>query len=33
MNDIVVNSHKNCIFTLEKELLDKQSKLMYYVEV
>ena len=33
MNDIVVNSHKNCIFALEKELFDKQSKLMFYVEV
>ena len=33
MNNIVVNLRKNCIFALEKDLFDKQSKLMYYVEV
>ena len=33
MNDIVVKSHKKYILALEKELVDKQSKLMYYVEV
>lgn len=33
MNNIVVNLRKNCIYALEKELFDKQSKLMYYVEI
>lgn len=33
MNDIVVKSHKKYILALEKELFDKQSKLMYYAEV
>lgn len=33
MNDIVVKSHKKYILALEKEFFDKQSKLMYYVEV